>query len=69
MEVSDHFHAPAALVPGKEPPVPIGKQTGWTPEAVWTWGEEKKEDCKIGSSKVTTKDLQQIGIFLYVGAV
>jgi len=27
MEVSCHLHAPAALPPGKEPPVPIGAES------------------------------------------
>jgi hypothetical protein len=31
------IHAPAALPPGKEPPVPIGKEAVWAPEL----GEEK----------------------------
>jgi hypothetical protein len=29
LEVSGQLHAPAALPPGKEPPVPIGKEAGW----------------------------------------
>jgi hypothetical protein len=32
MEVSGQLHDPAALPPGKEPPVPIGKEAGWAPE-------------------------------------
>jgi hypothetical protein len=34
--VSGQLHAPAALPPGKEPPVPIGQEVRWTPEPVWT---------------------------------
>jgi hypothetical protein len=36
--VGGQIHAPAALPPppGKEPPVPIGYEVGWTPEPVWT---------------------------------
>jgi hypothetical protein len=34
--VSGQLHAQAALLPGKEPPVPIGQEVGWTPELVWT---------------------------------
>jgi hypothetical protein len=30
LEVSGQLHAPAALPPGKEPPVPIGQEVGWT---------------------------------------
>jgi hypothetical protein len=41
MEVSCQFHAPAALPPGKEPPVPIGYEAGWAPEPVWMlWRRE-----------------------------
>jgi hypothetical protein len=36
MEVSGQFHAPAALPPGKQPPVSIGQEAGWAPEPVWT---------------------------------
>jgi hypothetical protein len=39
--VSGQIHAPAALPPGKEPPVPIGYEVGWTPEPVYTtWRSE-----------------------------
>jgi hypothetical protein len=34
MEVSGQLHAPAALPPGKELLVPIGKEAGWAPRAV-----------------------------------
>jgi hypothetical protein len=41
LEVSDQLHARAALPPGKEPPVSIGYEVGWTPEPVWTtWRRE-----------------------------
>jgi hypothetical protein len=36
MEGSGQLHAPAALSPGKELPVPIGYETGWAPEPIWT---------------------------------
>jgi hypothetical protein len=36
--VSGQLHTPAALPPGKEPPVPTGQEAGWAPEPVWkTW--------------------------------
>jgi hypothetical protein len=35
-EVSGQLHAPASLPPGKEPPVHIGKEAGWTSEPVLT---------------------------------
>jgi hypothetical protein len=34
--MSGQLHAPAALPPGKEPPVPIEQEVGWTSEPVWT---------------------------------
>jgi hypothetical protein len=34
MEVNVQLHAPAALPPVKEPPVPIVKEAGWAPEPV-----------------------------------
>jgi hypothetical protein len=41
MEVSGELHAPAALPPGKEPPVPVGYDAGWATEQVWTtWRRE-----------------------------
>jgi hypothetical protein len=33
MEVSGQFHAPAALSPGKEAPIPIGEEAGEGPRA------------------------------------
>jgi hypothetical protein len=36
MEVSGQLHAPAALLSGKEPLVPIGEEAGWAPEQFWT---------------------------------
>jgi hypothetical protein len=40
-EVSGQLHAPAALPPGKEPPLSIGQKAGWAPEPVWTtWRRE-----------------------------
>jgi hypothetical protein len=41
MEVSGQLHAPDALPPGKEPPVPIGQEAGWAPEKSGRRVEEK----------------------------
>jgi len=41
MEVSGQLYATTALPPGKELPVPIGKEAGWAPEPVWRRVEEK----------------------------
>jgi hypothetical protein len=41
MEVSGLLHAPVALPPGEEPPVPIGQEARWAPDSVWTlWRRE-----------------------------
>jgi hypothetical protein len=36
MEVSGQLHAPAALLLGKDPLVPVGFEAGWAPEPFWT---------------------------------
>jgi hypothetical protein len=42
MKLSGQLHAPIALLPEKEPPVPIWQEAGWAPEMVWTlWCREK----------------------------
>jgi len=42
MEVSGQLHAPAALLPVKEPMVLIVEEAGWAPEPFWTrWWREK----------------------------
>jgi hypothetical protein len=41
MEKNVQLHAPAALYPGKEPPVPICLETGHAPEPVWTRWQKK----------------------------
>jgi hypothetical protein len=35
MEVSGQLHAPAVLLPEKEPPVPTEQEAGWAPKPVW----------------------------------
>jgi hypothetical protein len=34
--VSGQLHAWTVLPTGKEPPIPIGQEVGWTTELVWT---------------------------------
>jgi hypothetical protein len=41
MEVSGEFHAPIALVPRKQPHIPIGEETSWIPDPVWMLRKEK----------------------------
>jgi hypothetical protein len=42
MEVSGQLHVPAALPPGKEPPVSTGYEAGWAPGMVRTlWNGER----------------------------
>jgi hypothetical protein len=37
-----------ALLPGKEPPVPIVQEAGWAPEPVWTQRLEEKSSSYVG---------------------
>jgi hypothetical protein len=48
MEVSGQLHAPAALLPGKQPLVPIRKEAGWAPEPSGHGGEEKNSQPPPG---------------------
>jgi hypothetical protein len=41
LEGSGQFHAPTALPQGKKPPVPIGYEVAWTPEAIRTTGRSE----------------------------
>jgi hypothetical protein len=42
MEASGQLHAPAALPPGKAPPIPTGYEAWWAPESVWMlWRRDK----------------------------
>jgi hypothetical protein len=51
MEGSSQLHAPAALPPEKELPVPIGYEAAWVPEPVWNlWCREK---CLAPAGKLT----------------
>jgi hypothetical protein len=51
LEMSGELHAPAALPPGKEHPVHIGEEVGWTPEPVWTtWRRENSWPYKDSKS-------------------
>jgi hypothetical protein len=49
MEMSGHLHAPAALPPGKEPPLPIEQEAEWTPEQVWTRCRREKFPALAGN--------------------
>jgi hypothetical protein len=60
MEVSGQRHAPAALCPGENTPVPIVQGAGWAPEPVWTYRLEEKffnwnvrTNQTIGKYKIT----------------
>jgi hypothetical protein len=42
MEVTGPLHAPATLLPGNSPKVPIELEVLWAPKPVWTlWSKEK----------------------------
>jgi hypothetical protein len=48
MEVSDHLHTLASLPPGKESPAPIGQETGWVSEPVWTrWRRDETASLSL----------------------
>jgi hypothetical protein len=39
--VLSELHGPAPLLPGKQPPAPIGQEVRWTSERLGHYGEEK----------------------------
>jgi hypothetical protein len=52
LEVRGQLHAPAALLPEKDPPVPIGLEARWAPEAVWmTWRRWKSRPYRVSNSE------------------
>jgi len=52
MEVSGQLHAPAALLPGKEPPVPIEQGAGLAPQPDIARGwREELLSCPCRGSK------------------
>jgi hypothetical protein len=56
MEVSGQLHTPDVLPPGKEPPVPNGKEAGWAPGPQPLLGIESSDNdffvMEIGKGKV-----------------
>jgi hypothetical protein len=59
--VSGQRYVPAALYPrGNEPPVPIGQQSGWGPEPVWTRRLEEKLFCLCQGSNLDRPVVQSI---------
>jgi hypothetical protein len=58
--VSGQRHAPAALYPGKGPPVLVGQEAGWAPELVWTrLGYKKNPVCPAGNRPSIVQSLSQ----------
>jgi len=47
MEVSGQCHAPAVLLPGKKPPIPIGQEAGWAAEPVLTRRRKEKNPTMV----------------------
>jgi hypothetical protein len=47
MGVSGQHHSPAALYPGKGPPVTIGQGAGWAPDPAWTQRVEEKSSASV----------------------
>jgi hypothetical protein len=59
MEVSGQLHAPAALPPGEEPPVPIGQEAGWAQRRSGRGGEEINSHPLTGLELLTIKPVAQ----------
>jgi hypothetical protein len=53
--VTGQLHAPAALPPGKEPPVPILWEAGWAPEPVWTLWRKQKYNTTVHRNLVRNR--------------
>jgi hypothetical protein len=49
MKVNGLLHAPATLFTAKEPPIPMGYETGRIPEPVWTLWRRKKSLATAGN--------------------
>jgi hypothetical protein len=59
--MSGQLHAPAALPPGKEPPVPNGYEAGWAAEPVWnSWRGEKS--CPYTDSNLDPSAIQPVAV-------
>jgi hypothetical protein len=57
--MSGQLHTPAALPPGKESRVPMGKEVGWASEPIWTtWRSENS--CLIGDSNSDPSVVQPV---------
>jgi hypothetical protein len=57
MGVSGQRHAPAALYPGKRPPVHIVQEAGWDPEPVWTQKLEEKSSASVGDRNLVVQSV------------
>jgi hypothetical protein len=57
---SGQLHAPTALPPEKEPPIPIGKEAGWTPESVWMLRRREKYLTPAGNRTPAVHPLARI---------
>jgi hypothetical protein len=52
------LHAPANLLPRKEP-LPVGCEVGWAPEPVWTWWRSEKFPATGGTRTPITYSVSQ----------
>jgi hypothetical protein len=60
MEVHGNFHVPDAL-----PPVPIGQESEWAPEPVWTlWNREKYSLLQEIEPRFVDRPVHRIGTVL-----
>jgi hypothetical protein len=65
MEVSDQLHALAALLPGKEPLVPILQEAGEVPKLVWMWWQSGNKNPLPAPARDYTPVIQPITSSLY----
>jgi hypothetical protein len=57
--VSGELHAPAALHPGKQTPLPIGQEAGWAPGQYGRYAEYRN----VASSGNRTPAVHPVAIF------
>jgi hypothetical protein len=60
MGVTGQRHAPAALCPGKGPPVPIVQEAGWASEPVWTQRLGEKSFAPAGDRTPIAQSSSQV---------
>jgi hypothetical protein len=60
--MSGQLQVPAALLPGKQPPVPSQQEAGWALKSVWTLWRREKSLGLVGNG---TSVVQPVALSLY----